>query len=288
MFWPKNPFSVTGFLDMVFNSEAKDMRNEMESIIKETQAFRESVEDEYTNNYANAKSQLEKLEYVKLNAWQGVLSVFVDKIKEIKNINLRGYDKIPFVETNMIKNIQSADFKKTEITLKEKISINMFDNLFRINTASSFFSMLNAEENLQKAKEYAAKANYETEKIKTRSVLLYRLGELVATYSSFIDLYAQSCVEATSQLVIILNNAKEEQSKSVINKIKKYFNITWKINFNDINERDQQIMQIIYLMNQILYKVIQQPLITPEGEIVNNADKQLEDARKAAKMLPPT
>lgn len=275
-----------GLLSHIFNSEAEDHRKERKRILKNAKKAREQAEGEYNINHQFAKEQLAVLEDNKQTAWECV-STFVDTISEVKNINLSGYEKIPFANVNVPVSIKMEDFQKTDFTFKEHLQIKMFAELFRVESAYSFMNMINEDENLEKARQYVAQADYETEQIKTRAALLYRLGELAKTYASFINFYAQNCTEATSKLVLILDSAKQEQSKKIINKVKKLVNMTWKINFNDIDENEQRTIQVIYLMNQILYEVIKQPLISPEGDIVTEAESKIESASQAVKQLPP-
>lgn len=283
MFGPNPGF---GLLSFIFNSEASDMEDEMRELLDNAKSARESAEQEYAQNRDFAESQLTQLDEVRSNAWHGVISLFLAESKNIKNVNAKEYAKTVFEETGLIEWKSMESFQKTRTTFDEWRRVEIFSKTFQIESAHSFFSMLKAEENLEKAREHAAKANYETEKIKTRADLLFRLGNLAKTYASFIEVYMPSCIEATQKLIEILREARHEQEKFFSNRAKKLFNVSWEIDFNKLDERDQRSIQIIYIMNEMLYRVIMQPLLSEGGNIVEEAEKKIELASNDVKKLP--
>lgn len=275
-----------GLLSYIFNSEADDMEKEMEKTLKQAEDARKVAENNYNKNRDFAENEINKLEYIKSRAWDNVIWVFQEKMKEIKNVKISGYEKMPLICKDISQWNNVGGFQKTEMTSKEYVSVKVFSEMFQLNSAPAFFSMLKAEENLEKAREYAAKSNYETEQIKTRSTLLYHLGNLSKTYSSFIDIYMERCKEATIRLAEILHAGKIEQRKKIINKAKDYFNVEWQVDFDKLSDNDQRTIQVIYIMNNILYEIIKQPLLAPDGQIVQEAEKKIEQADSAMKSLP--
>lgn len=283
MFGPSRGF---GLLSFIFSSEANDMEDEMQELLNNARSARESAEQEYTKNRDFAEIQLRELDEVRSNAWHGVISLFLAESKNIKNVNAKEYAKNVFEETEIVEWKQMEPFHKTRTTFEEWSRVEFFSDMFKIDSAHSFFSMLKAEENLEKARAHAAKANLETERIKTRADLLFRLGNLAKTYATFIEVYMPSCIEATQRLVDILREARREQEKLILNRAKKLFNASWEIDFNKLNERDQRTIQIIYIMNKILYGIIMQPLLSTDGNIVEGAEKKLELMSDEVKKLP--
>ena len=275
-----------GLLSYIFNSEADDMKKEMKKTLKQAQDARETAEYNYNNNRQYAEQEVNKLEYVKGIVWNDSICIFQEKMKELKNININVYDKMPFISKDTSQWNNMGEFQKTEMTLKEYAKVHVFSEIFQFNSAPAFFSMLKAEENLEKAREYAAESNYETEQINTRSMLLYHLGNLSKTYSSFIEIYMERCKEATIRLAEILHTAKIEQRKRIINKAKDYFNVEWQVDFNKLSDNDQRTIQVIYIMNNILYEVIKQPLISSGGQIVQEATTKIKQADNTMKSLP--
>lgn len=275
-----------GLLSYIFNSEADDMEKEMEKTLKQAEDARKVAENNYNKNRDFAENEINKLEYIKSRAWDNVIWVFQEKMKEIKNVKISEYEKMPLICKDISQWNNVGGFQKTEMTSKEYVSVKVFSEMFQLNSAPAFFSMLKAEENLEKAREYAAKSNYETEQIKTRSTLLYHLGNLSKTYSSFIDIYMERCKEATIRLAEILHAGKIEQRKKIINKAKDYFNVEWQVDFDKLSDNDQRTIQVIYIMNNILYEIIKQPLLAPDGQIVQEAEKKIEQADSAMKSLP--
>ncbi len=275
-----------GLLSYIFSSEADDMEEEMNKTLKRAQKAREAAERKYNKNKNFAEREVNKLESVKSIAWDNSIWIFQEKMKEIKNININGYEKIPFINYDISQWSNMQRFQKTETTFGEYAKVHLFSEMFRVNSAPAFFSMLKAEENLEKAREYAAKSNYQTEQIETRSTLLYHLGNISKTYSSFIELYMERCKEATIRLAEILHVAKIEQGKYFINKAKGLFNVDWQVDFNKLSITDQQTIQVIYIMNNILYAVIKQPLISSDGQIIQDASAKIEQADKTMKSLP--
>lgn len=150
---------------------------------------------------------------------------------------------------------------------------------------SGLISASKAEENLAQAEETAAKARDAIEKMETMRSFLGSVSEIGENYNSFITNFSRQCDIALDDLRKVYDEAYEVQSKSLINRIKNFFGLKVKINFNNLTEDEQHIMHENYLMIQILYKTLIAPILTKDGDLDNNASNILKAAQTTSMKL---
>ena len=85
---------------------------------------------------------------------------------------------------------------------------------------------------------------------------------------------------------MIRQRAYESQKSVLSNKIKDIFGIKFKIDYTKLSPQEQKGLHISWLMAQVLYNVLSSPILTQDGQIDKEAQKNLDDAKKSMdKML---
>lgn len=148
------------------------------------------------------------------------------------------------------------------------------------------FASVKADENLAKAQRDAAKANEATEKMRTMSMFLNNISEIAGNYTTFIERFSDECTKACIDMQNVYEEAYEKQKNYFFNRIRSFFGMEIKIDFDELDEKEQRVLHLNWQMIQILYGVLKAPILTQNGNIHDNAVTTIESARDAVALLP--
>ena len=136
------------------------------------------------------------------------------------------------------------------------------------------FMASKSEENLAKARKMHSEATEAAEKMDTMSDALKHIHKLAGDYNDFILKFSMRFRPLIDQMDVVHNNSYEKQSKSLINRIKSLFGVTFKVDFSKLTQEEQRVLHISWIMAQSLHKLLSKNLIDAEGNADNTA-KQL-------------
>ncbi len=150
---------------------------------------------------------------------------------------------------------------------------------------AGFIMAAKSEENLAEARKVYAEAKQAVEQMNTITSFMENVEELACAYAEFIEgfkEYYTPMLEAIEQMRSI---AQEKQSKFFLNKVRKLFGIKIKVDFTVLEEEEQQLLHMGWLMTQILHGVLSAPLLTKDGEVDQQARTLLESAAESTVKL---
>lgn len=146
---------------------------------------------------------------------------------------------------------------------------------------AGFIMAAKAEENLAKAKKTYSEAENAAERMNTMVTFLERVSRISNNYKDFLVKFGYRFSPILSELDNVYNEALKEQEKYFGNKIRKSFGLRIKIDYRKLTQSQQRVLHISWLMAQILYKVLAAPLLDKNGDIVNDAERILIEAKDA-------
>lgn len=123
-----------------------------------------------------------------------------------------------------------------------------------------------ADENLAKAEAARQEAKLAAEKMNTVRDFMYKVEELSNNYMTFLTEFKK----IYKPLVQEMRNLIQNQSNGL--------QATDKISFENLTEGQKKLLQINWLMTQVLYCVLKAPLLTRKGDIQNDASAIIESA----------
>lgn len=146
---------------------------------------------------------------------------------------------------------------------------------------AGFIMAAKSEENLANARKTYSEAKHAVEQMGIMKDFLVSVENIAELYTDFISNFSNIYKSMLIELDNILNISTEKQSKKLINRIKKFFRIKFKIDFNLLSENDQKSLQVAWLLTQIYNAVLAAPILNNEGNIDENAEKVLEVATES-------
>lgn len=142
-----------------------------------------------------------------------------------------------------------------------------------------------SEENLANAKKTYLEAKLAAEKMDTMTDFMCKVSDISETYNSFIKEFSNRFAPVIFDLKNIYLKVNEEQGKSLINNIKKVLGLKIKVDYKKLSIEQQKTLQLSWLMAQIQYAVLAAPILTQEGDIDDNVQKTLVEAKESFQKL---
>lgn len=154
-----------------------------------------------------------------------------------------------------------------------------------ILAVSGFIMAAKAEENLAKAKETYAEAKNAAEQMDTMKDFMSNISEISDNYSDFIIGFSKKYKMILNELAMIRNQALETQKLKLTEKIKRALGGKVKVDFRQLDLRQQKLLHLSLLMTQVLYNVLAAPILTEDGDLHEDAEKVLADANDSIAQL---
>lgn len=150
---------------------------------------------------------------------------------------------------------------------------------------AGFIMAAKSEENLANARKAYSEAKNASEKMNTMTSFLKSIEEIAYSYENFIEQFREKYQLLLVELRNMKNNAKIKQERLVGNRIKKVFGMKEKVDFTLLEEEEQKLLHISWLMTQVLNAVLSAPLLTDDGNIDENAESVLIAAEESSMKL---
>ena len=123
-----------------------------------------------------------------------------------------------------------------------------------------------ADENLAKAEAARQEAKLAAEKMNTVRDFMYNVEEISNDYITFLNK-----IKGIYKPLV-------QEMRNLIQNLSNGFQPTEKISFENLTESQKKLLQINWLMTQVLYCVLKAPLLTRKGDIQNDAPIIIESA----------
>ena len=129
------------------------------------------------------------------------------------------------------------------------------------------FAGIKGKEKLAKAKSDLAKVEAETKKTDMYSRVYEEIVEVLNNYSNFVSSFKTKYVKVLDRLKEISTIYQKDDNGN--------------INFSSLSETDQRTLHLSWLMTQLYYGVLKQPLINEEGKVIQESKTALVEAQNA-------
>lgn len=157
-----------------------------------------------------------------------------------------------------------------------------------ILAVAGFIMAAKSEENLANAKLVYSQAKDASEKMKTMINLMKSIENIAYSYENFIEEFREKYQLLMVELSNIKNNAMSKQERLIWNRIRKFLGMKIKVDFRLLEEKEKQLIHISWLMTQILNAVLSAPLLTESGDLHENAESILIEAKESVTNLSKT
>lgn len=129
------------------------------------------------------------------------------------------------------------------------------------------FAGIKGKEKLAKAKSDLAKVEAETKKTDMYSRVYEEIVEVLNNYSNFVSSFKTKYVKVLDRLKEISTIYQKDDNGN--------------IDFSSLSETDQRTLHLSWLMTQLYYGVLKQPLINEEGKVIQESKTALVEAQTA-------
>lgn len=146
---------------------------------------------------------------------------------------------------------------------------------------AGFIMAAKSEENLANARKVYSEAENASEQMKTITAFMSSVENIAYAYEGFIEDFREKYQSLMSQLRNMRNLAMSKQERSFGNRIRKFLGIKVKVDFRLLEQHDQELLHISWLMTQILNAVLSAPLLTQSGDLDENAEMILNAANES-------
>ena len=119
----------------------------------------------------------------------------------------------------------------------------------------------------------------------TMKDFMANISEISDNYSDFIIEFSKKYKILLNELAMIRNQALETQKLKFTEKIKWALGGKVKVDFRQLDLRQQKLLHLSLLMTQILYNVLAAPILTKDGDLHEDAEKVLADANDSIVQL---
>lgn len=150
---------------------------------------------------------------------------------------------------------------------------------------AGFIMAAKSEENLANARKVHSQAGNASEKMKTITSFMKSIENISYSYESFINQFRKQYQPLMIQLRNLRDSAMSKQERLFGNRIRKFLGMKVKIDFSSLEQNEQKVLHISWLMTQVLNAVLSAPLLTKDGDLDENAEKVLDVAEKSSVKL---
>lgn len=150
---------------------------------------------------------------------------------------------------------------------------------------AGFIMAAKSEENLSAAKKTYSEAKLAAEKMDTMSDFMKKVSDISNDYNSFIIGFSEKYQLCLRQVNEMYQRAKRRQSSLLLNKIRLFLGLDFKVDYKKLLLDEQKLLQLSWLMTQVLYAVLTAPLLTQNGDLDDNVYNTLNGAKETAQNL---
>ena len=281
-------------------------KEEIESILSQAQSIQNNSVERFNHAKSNAESKLQKYGETKLDVYNNSLTNFLSYFSVFKNVNMT---KLSLSENQPI----NADISSSLIALKDDIN---YSKKLMITAGTSLAISVAAYGGLKllggagvkatgfvAAKVISTKAAMVAPLIFVPVFVALGIGAAIkgkARLAEANKILEQTKLEASkTDSYTIIYNAISRGARNYDSFVKsynvKYRNIVsrvgemsivypkdedGKIDFDSLNEVDQRTLHLSWLMTQIIYGILKQPLIDENGRLCSGSENALLETKK--------
>lgn len=147
---------------------------------------------------------------------------------------------------------------------------------------AGFIMAAKSEENLAKAREVYSEAENAAEKMNAITYFMESVENIAYSYENFIERFREEYQPLMIELENMKNSSISKQERLLGNRIRKILGIRVKVDFRLLDEHEQQLLHISWLMTQVLNAVLSAPLLTKNGDLDPNAEEILDAAEESS------